>query len=139
LAASPIAEEEADVESSPSPLNLEVLSSKQRPASHVEDLGQDHQIVAVTQSNVDIGSKFDLGNLLRDAKLVVDVQSNVAISQEELDQLEKDNPLEAFDFLIKSNALFLEVLESLQMFPLMTPQSLLGIAFWQSFEAKFWA
>jgi len=25
--------------------------------------------------------------------------TNVAMSQEELDQLEKDNPLEAFDFL----------------------------------------
>ena len=31
---------------------------------------------------------------------------NVALSQEELAQLEKDNPLEAFDFLVKSDVLF---------------------------------
>ena len=106
MAASPIVEEEADVESSPSLLNLEVLSSKQRPDSHAEDLRQDQQIVAVTQCNVDIGSAFDLGNSSNDVTPVVDVQSNVAISQEELDQLEKDNPLEAFDLLMKSDALF---------------------------------
>jgi len=38
LAASPIVEEEADVESSPTPLNLEVFLPKQRLTSHTEDL-----------------------------------------------------------------------------------------------------
>lgn len=38
---------------------------------------------------------------------MVNIQpTNVAMSQEELDQLEKNNPLEAFDFLVKSNVLF---------------------------------
>jgi hypothetical protein len=32
--------------------------------------------------------------------------ANVAMSQEELDRLEKNNPLEAFDFLVKSDVLF---------------------------------
>jgi len=106
LATSPIVEEEADIESSPSPLNLEVLSPKQRLVSHAEDLRQDQQMVAVTQCNFDIGSTFGLGDSSKDTTSAVDVHSNVAISQEELDQLEKDSPLEAFDFLMKSDALF---------------------------------
>ena len=60
----------------------------------------------VTQCNVDLGNAFDLDSSSEDAMLVVNVQSNVAISQEELDQLEKDNPLEAFDFLMKRDVLF---------------------------------
>jgi len=106
-----------------------VLSPDQRPASHAEDLGQeqskggdgqnsaghlipdassDQHIVVVTKCNVDLGSAFDLGDKSsKDATPMANVQTtNVAISQEELDQLEKNNPLEAFDFLIKSDVLF---------------------------------
>ena len=41
LAASPIAEEDAGVDSSPPPLNLEVTSPNQHPESHVEGLEND--------------------------------------------------------------------------------------------------
>ena len=79
----------------------------QSSAGHsIPDASSNQQILAVTKHNIDLGSAFDLGNSSKDATLVVNVQSNVAISQEELDQLEKDNPLEAFDFLMKSDVLF---------------------------------
>ena len=129
LAASPIVEEEADVESSPFPLNHEVLPPDQHPTSHAEDLekdqskkgdGQisagnlipdassDQHIVIVTKHNVVPCSTFDLGDTSsKDDVPMANVQpTNMAITQEELDQLEKDNPLEAFDFPIKSDVLF---------------------------------
>jgi len=44
---------------------------------------------------------------LKDATPMVKIHTtNVAMSQEELNKLEKDNPLEAFDFLVKSDVLF---------------------------------
>jgi len=139
LATSTIAEEEADVESSPSPLNLEVPSSKQRPTFHAEDLGQDQQTVVVTQCNVDVGNAFDMGNSSNVDMPVVDVQSHVAISQEELDHLERDNPLEAFDFLMKCDALFSKSNEKSPNVSVNDPSESSRDSLWQNFEAKFWA
>ena len=46
------------------------------------------------------------------------------MSQEELDQLEKNNRLEAFDFLLKSDSISQKALESLRTFLLMIHQKL---------------
>jgi len=103
LAASPIVEEEVDVESSPSPLNHEVISPDQRPALHAGDLekdqskggdGQisagnlnldassDQRIAVVAKHNADLASMFKPGgNSSKDAAPMVNIlPTNVAIS-----------------------------------------------------------
>ena len=93
LAASPIAEEEAGVESSPPLLNLEVTSPNQHPGDSSLDAHTDQHIV-VGKYNVSLGNTSNPGdNSSKDATPMVKIQTtNVALSQEELDQLEKDNP-----------------------------------------------
>ena len=71
------------------------------------DAHTDQQLV-VRKYNISLGNTSNLDdNSSKDATPMVKIQiDNVALSQEELAQLEKDNPLEAFDFLVKSDVLF---------------------------------
>jgi len=106
-----------------------VTSPNQHPELHVEDSekdqskGDDDRIstgdlnlgahtdqhtIAVGKYNASSGNKSNpVDNSSKDATPMINIQTmNVAMSQEELDQLEKNNPLEAFDFLVKSDVLF---------------------------------
>jgi len=123
---SPILEEEHGVESSPPPENPEVTSPNQHPEPNAEGLEEersresgdrnlaedssiddqiDQYIVAASEHNVDSGNKFDLA--LPSSKYVtptVNIHApNVTMSMEELEQLERDNPFDAFDLLVQSD------------------------------------
>ena len=128
LAESPILEEEPGVETSPPPKNLEVTSPNQHPELHVEGLeeeqskGDDDRIIAedssfddqekqyiivASEHNVVSGNMSKLGmTSSKDATPTANTQTpNTTISLEELEQLERDNPPDAFDLLVKSDTL----------------------------------
>jgi len=126
--ASPILEEEPGVETSPSPENPEVTSPNQHRELHVEGLEEersregdhrniaeesspddqvDQYIVVASEYNVDSGNKSDPAlPSSKDATPVANTQApNAIMSLEELEQLERDNPFDAFDLLVQSDTL----------------------------------
>ena len=128
LTASPIFEEEPGIETSPPLENPEVTSSNQHLKLHVEgseeeqskgdddriivedssyDDEADQYIMVASERNVGSGnmSKPDLTSS-KDPTPATNAQiTNTVISPEELEKLKKDNPLHAFDLLVKSDTL----------------------------------
>ena len=72
----------------------------------------------VRKYNISLENTSNLGdNSSKDATPMVMIQTdNVALIQEELAQLEKDNPLEAIDFLVKGMSFSPKATESRQTF-----------------------
>lgn len=107
ITGSPIDEEEEEegVETS-TPPDIEMTSPNQPSEAHDEDLdmekstgGEEPVFAKKTSDHGDHSSK----NI---TSMVSLHPTDTIISQEELDQLEKVNPLDAFDFLVKSDVLF---------------------------------
>jgi len=125
---SPILEEEPRVETSLPLENLEVTSPNQHPGTPAEELEEDRSREGDDQDNIEDSSlddqvdqyimapneqHFESGhqsNLVLPSSKDVPPSSNIlassaAMSQEELEQFEKDNPFDAFKLLLRSDTL----------------------------------
>jgi len=128
LVTSPILKEEPVIENSPPLENPEVTSPNQHPEPHAEGLEEersregddrniaedlslddqvDQYIMVASEHNVDSGNKSNTAlPSSKDATPAANTQApNVTMSQEELEQLERDNPFDAFDLLVQSDTL----------------------------------
>ena len=110
---SPIAEEDEGVKTSTPPPNFEVTSPNLLPAAPGEDMVReisvgdsdlddraDQYILASREDNAGLDQPTTPGEkLLTEAMPTTNVQPTKIISQEDFDQLEKVNPLDAFEFI----------------------------------------
>jgi len=114
---SPIAEEDEGVETSTPPPHFEITSHNQLPSAHGEDVARetsvgdsdlddraDQYILASRKDNASLDQpNTPCEKLPTEVMPTTNVQPTKIISQEDFDQLEKANPLDAFDFLAQDD------------------------------------
>jgi len=112
---SPIAEEDEGVETSTPPPHFETTSHNQLPSAPGEDVAREtsvgdsdlddranQYILASREDNASLDQTNTPGEKLpTEVMSTTNTQPAKIISQEDFDQLEKANPLDAFDFLVQ--------------------------------------